>query len=115
MDNIMGIVLRSGVLIAALTVLAGAVVLFVRDRVPPRNYRVFAGEPVELHTIRGIVHEALAFHGSGMIQLGLLLLIATPVARVLFSVFAFAYQKDWKYVAFTLVVLGLLMFSFLGG
>lgn len=56
----------------------------------------------------------MAFHGRGLIQLGLLLLIATPIARVTFSVFAFFYQRDGKYVVFTLIVLGLLLYSLLG-
>jgi uncharacterized membrane protein len=34
---------------------------------------------------------------------------------VVFSLFAFLYQKDWKYVAFTAIVLGLLLYSLFGG
>jgi uncharacterized membrane protein len=49
------------------------------------------------------------------INLGLLFLIATPVARVVFSIFAFAVQLDWLYVVVTLVVLAVLMFSLTGG
>jgi uncharacterized membrane protein len=48
-------------------------------------------------------------------QLGLLLLIATPVARVAFSLAAFAVQRDRLYVVVTLVVLGVLTFSMAGG
>ena len=59
-------------------------------------------------------HQALALHGPGLIQFGLLILIATPIARVAFSVFAFAYQRDWTYVLVTLVVLGLLVYSLFG-
>jgi len=79
------------------------------------NYRVFAGEPVELRTISGIFYEAWALHGRGLIQLGLLVLIATPVARVAFSLFAFLYERDWTYVFVTLLVLGLLVYSLFGG
>jgi uncharacterized membrane protein len=50
-----------------------------------------------------------------LIQLGLLLLIATPVARVLFSVLAFIYEKDWTYVGITMIVLTLLCYSLFGG
>jgi uncharacterized membrane protein len=50
-----------------------------------------------------------------LIQLGLLILIATPIARVAFSVVAFLYQRDWMYVAVTLMVLGLLVYSLFGG
>jgi uncharacterized membrane protein len=50
----------------------------------------------------------------GILQLGLLLLIATPIARVIFSVFAFALEGDRMYVAFTLVVLTVLLYSLFG-
>ena len=66
-------------------------------------------------TISGIFHEALAFHGRGLIQLGLLVLIATPVARVAFSFFAFLHERDWTYVFVTVLVLGLLLYSLFGG
>ncbi len=59
--------------------------------------------------------EARSFSGRGIIQLGLLLLVATPVARVIFSVAAFALQQDWIYVVITLIVLAVLGFSLLGG
>jgi uncharacterized membrane protein len=115
LDEIMGALLRSGVVSAAAIVFVGGVVYLTRHRVPVMNYRVFAGEPEELRTISGIVHEALAFDGGGLIQLGLLVLIATPVARVAFSFFAFLYERDWTYVFVTVLVLGLLLYSLFGG
>jgi uncharacterized membrane protein len=115
MDEIMGRLLRTGVILAALFVLVGGVIYLAQHPTPITNYRVFQGEPEELRTVSGIVHEALALHGPGLIQFGLLLLIATPIARVAFSVVAFLYQRDWTYVAATLVVLGLLIYSLLGG
>ena len=115
MDEIMGRLLRTGVILAAAFVLAGGVVFLVRHPEPVTNYRVFQGEPEELRTVSGIFHEALAPRGRGLIQLGLLILIATPIARVAFSVVAFLYQRDWTYVVVTLIVLGLLVYSLLGG
>lgn len=53
--------------------------------------------------------------GRALIQLGLLLLIATPVSRVAFSVFAFERQRDWTYVGITLAVLAVLVYSLAGG
>jgi uncharacterized membrane protein len=115
MDEIMGRLLRTGVILAASFVLAGGAVFLVRHPAPVTNYRVFQGEPEELRTMPGIFHEALALRGRGLIQLGLLILIATPIARVAFSVVAFLYQRDWTYVTVTLIVLGLLVYSVLGG
>jgi len=115
MDEIMGRLLRTGVILAAAFVLAGGVVFLARHPEPVTNYHVFQGEPEELRTVPGIFHEALAFRGRGLIQLGLLILIATPIARVAFSVVAFLYERDRTYVVVTVIVLGLLVYSLLGG
>jgi uncharacterized membrane protein len=115
MDQIMAVLLRSGVLLAASLVFIGGIVYLSRHDLPTINYRVFQGEPQELRTISGILREAAKFRGRGLIQLGLLVLIATPVARVLFSVVAFLYERDWTYVAITMIVLALLCYSLFGG
>ena len=115
MDEIIGRLLQAGVILSALFVLAGGAVYVARHPEPVTDYRVFQGEPEQLRTVSGIVHEAVALHGRGLIQLGLLILIATPIARVAFSVVAFLYQRDWTYVVVTLIVLGLLVYSLLGG
>jgi len=110
-----GNLLRAGVTLAAAVVLFGASVYLIRHgRAAPR-YQVFVGEPTDLRTLSGIVKDALAFRGRGLIQLGLLLLIATPIARVAFSAAAFAIQRDRLYVVVTLIVLAVLMYSLTGG
>ena len=114
MDEIIGHLLRTGVLLAAAIVFVGGVVYLHRHQVPVTNYRVFQGEPEELRGIRDIVRGALEFSGRGLIQFGLLVLIATPVARVIFSLFAFLYERDWTYVIVTAIVLTLLLYSLLG-
>jgi uncharacterized membrane protein len=114
-EQIMGNLLRAGVLLAAAVVLLGGVVYLIRhgaDRVNESpNYRVFHGEGSELTTLPGIFESVAGGRGRGIIQLGLLLLIATPVARVVFSVVAFGYERDWTYVVLTLFVLGVLFYS----
>lgn len=112
-DELMGLLLRSGVILAASIVFVGGVIYLARNP-HPSNYRAFQGEPENLRTISGIFRDAMALRGHGLIQMGLLVLIATPIARVAFSVLAFFYERDWKYVAFTLIVLGLLLYSLLG-
>jgi uncharacterized membrane protein len=114
-DLWMAALLRTGVLLAAALVLAGGVLYLTQERGPLRNYHVFQGEPAQFRTVSGILHEASRFTGPGLIQLGLLVLIATPIARVAFSVVAFLYERDWTYVVVTLIVLGLLCYSLLGG
>jgi uncharacterized membrane protein len=57
----------------------------------------------------------MALRPASVIQLGLLLLIATPVARVAMSLVAFILQRDRVYVVVTLIVLAVLIFSLTGG
>ena len=114
MAVILGNLLRYGVLLSAAVVLAGACVYLARHAHEPADYRVFRGEPSEFRTIPGVLHSAINRRGRGLIQLGLLLLIATPIARVAFSIVGFAIERDRMYVAFTLIVLAILLYSLLG-
>ena len=100
--------LRTGVVLAAVVTLFGGVLYLVHAGSARPEYKVFHGEPTDLQTIRGVLTNAFSGNSSGIIQLGLLLLIATPVARVAFSGFAFAIQRDKLYVFVTLVVLGVI-------
>lgn len=115
MDAVMGRLLQIGVTAAAALVVTGGVLYLARHATPTTDYRHFSGEPEEYRTLRGIWRDTVALHGRGLIQLGLLVLIATPVARVVFSVFAFLRQRDWVYVVVTVIVLGLLCYSLFGG
>src|SRR6266581_3523409 len=103
-EDIIGNLLRAGVILSALVVFVGAIVYLARHGQEPADYRIFRGEPSDLRHISGIVRDAFAFQGRGIIQLGLLLLIATPVARVAFSIFGFALEGDRMYAGFTLIV-----------
>jgi uncharacterized membrane protein len=109
--------LRAGVLFAAAVVLLGALLYLGRhgSERKPDEYRQFKLEQSDLLTPAGIVGDALALSSRGIIQLGLLLLIATPVARVFFSALAFARQRDWLYVVLTLIVLTVLLGSLFFG
>jgi uncharacterized membrane protein len=113
-ENILGNLLRAGVVLSAAIVFFGAVVYLPRHGREPAGYRVFQGEPSELRNVPGIIRDALKLSGLGIIQLGLLFLIATPVARVIFSIWGFAAERDRMYVVFTLIVLTILIFSLVG-
>ena len=114
-ENVLGNLLRAGVSMAAAVVLIGGVVYLFRHGAEPFVYTVFRGEPTDLRSIAGIIRSARTLSGRGIIQLGLLMLVATPVARIIVSVGAFAAEKDWKYVVITLIVLAVLVYSMLTG
>jgi uncharacterized membrane protein len=115
MEQIIGTLLISGVILAALIVLVGGVLYLIRYGATLPDYTVFRGEPAELRSLFGIMGGGLSFQIRSVIQLGLLLLIVTPVARVAFSILAFALQRDRTYVIVTLIVFAVLMYSLIGG
>ncbi len=113
--RIIGHLLWAGVLTAALMVLAGGMVYLAKYGRTAASYKAFRGEPAQLRSVGGIVRDAVSRRGKGLIELGLLLLISTPVARVAFSILAFALQRDLLYVLVTIFVLSVLAFSLSGG
>jgi uncharacterized membrane protein len=114
-EQIIGRLLQIGVLLAAAGVLFGAVLLLVNHGGSPASYSEFRGEPSELRTVTGIVRGAAAMHAAAIVQLGLVLLIATPIARVGFTLVAFVLQRDRTYVWITTLVMILLLFGLVFG
>jgi len=114
-EILLGHVLRLGVVLSAAVVAIGGFVYLARHSTQMPAYSVFHGEPGDLRSIAGIVSDARILSGRGIIQLGLLLLIATPIARVLFALVGFARQENWMYVGVSAIVLALLAYSLTGG
>jgi len=114
-EGLIGKLLQTGVITAWAVVVLGGGIYLVHHGLSAPQYHVFMGEPTDLRAVSGIIREVLTLRGRGIIQLGLLLLIATPIARVAFSVVAFAIQRDRLYVVVTLIVLRILLYSLTGG
>ena len=114
MELLLGRILRVGVVLASALVFAGGLLLLWRLGGANVDYRVFRGEPTDLRSARGIWRSASSLHPRGIIQLGLLVLIATPVARVILAGVAFARQRDWLYAVSAFVVLAILAVGLAG-
>jgi len=114
-EIIVGNLLRAGVILAAAVVLLGGIEYLVKYGTTIPDYRSFHGVPEELKSPSGIVVAAVTLRPRGLIALGLLLLIATPVARAVFTIFAFYMEKDYTYVGITVLVLAVLLFSMFFG
>ncbi len=114
-DTVISILLRTGVIAASIIVLAGGVLYLIKHGRDLPTYHIFLGEPSELRSVWGALRLAGTLSGRGIIQLGLLVLVLTPVMRVAFTVISFIIQKDNIYVGVTLIVLTVLLFSLAGG
>lgn len=113
MEQLVGRVLQVGVLVAAALVLAGGLVLLVQHGGARADFHEFVGVPERYRTVLGSLRAALALDGRGLVQLGTIVLIATPVARVALTLVAFLLQRDRIYVALTAVVLVVLLYGLL--
>ena len=113
-ELIIGTLLRAGVLLSASVVLLGGIIYLVREGHAVISYRNFEGNHSSLRTFGGIAHGISQLRGRAIIQLGLLLLIAAPVARVIFSAFAFARNAITSTSRSTLTVLAVLLYSLFG-
>ena len=114
-ERTIGNLLRAGVLASAALVLLGGAIYLSRHGHEIADYRVFRGSPSELRTLAGMLRAAASARGRGLIQLGLVVLIATPVARVGLAAYLFLRRRDWLYVVVSLIVLAVLLFSLAGG
>lgn len=113
MEQIIGNLLRVGVVLAAAVVFVGGVMYLVQHGSAAPDYHTFHAVPDNLRSLPGIMHEAMALQSRGIIQFGLLLLVLTPVSRVAFSAIGFLEERDRMYVIITLIVLSVLLFSLL--
>ncbi|MBD2168943.1 DUF1634 domain-containing protein [Calothrix membranacea FACHB-236] len=114
-ENLLSNLLKFGVLIASAVVLFGGIVYLVHHGTEPARYHFFRGEPSEFRSPEGVVTALLSGSDRAIIQLGILLMIATPILRVIISLFAFLTRRIWSFVIITLLVLTSLIYSLVGG
>lgn len=111
-EAVLGDLLRTGVIISGSVVIIGAVLFLVRHGLEIPSYHIFIPDNFNISDFRDLFRGIITFRSVSIMELGILLLIATPFLRVLFSVLAFAYEKDYMYVVFTVIVFLILVFSF---
>lgn len=114
MEQMIGRALQAGVVISALVVLLGAALLLARHGGTLPDFHTFAGEPAMLRSVGGILRGVIGLDPYALVQFGLVLLIATPIVRVILTLVAFAAQRDWLYIIVTTIVLGILLWSIVG-
>ncbi len=99
---------------AGMVILTGGVLLLLRHGGAPAAFHTFIGEPASLRSVPQIVMGAFHGHALAIVQLGILLLITTPVLRVLFVGIGYVIERDWLYVTVAGIVLAVLGSSLLG-
>ena len=112
LEMAMGRMLQIGVTVAALVVLAGGILYLRQFGSTQPDYQHFHGAPQGLVSVHGILRGLIHLDAQSVIGFGILLLIATPICRVIFGVVGFALLRDRFYAGVSAVVLGILLFSF---
>jgi uncharacterized membrane protein len=115
MQSLLGQVLRAGTIVSVSVVLVGGILFLMRHGQTIADYRKFKGIPDFVQHPSGIIYGILSFKGQAIIQLGIVLLIATPVLRVAFSAIGFVLERDYLYLGISLLVLAIIFFSALSG
>lgn len=110
-----GWILRIGVIVSMALVVIGGIFFLYRHGHSIPDYSHFKGIPFFIHDTGGILEGVLHLKGQAIIQLGILLLIATPIIRVAFSAVGFIIEKDHLYTAITFIVLLIILASMLTG
>ena len=109
-----GGILRLGVIVSSAVIVLGLVPFLAREGARHADYHVFRGEPAVFRTVPDVLAYAARAHPRGIMQLGVLLLIATPFARVALCLVEFARERDRLYIGVTLVVLLTLSWGLFG-
>ncbi len=115
LERMVSVLLRSGVFVSGAVVLIGGICYLSRHASDRVSYAHFYGQPVADRTVRAIFAGVASGQGRSIIQLGILLLIATPVARVILALVGFALERDRTYVVVTAIVLCVLLISLISG
>lgn len=112
---ILGTLLRAGVIISMSIVLLGGIIYLVHNKFVITDYAVFKPEQSKFSSIASIFKGVLTFHGDAIVQFGVLMLIFTPIARIVFALFSFLIERDYLYVLIGIIILGIITISLNGG
>jgi uncharacterized membrane protein len=108
---ILGTLLRVGVIASMAVVFIGAVIYLVVYHSETVDYHQFNPHKTEYSSVSAIFQGLSRLDSKAIIQFGTVLLIFTPVTRIVFSIFSFLIERDYLYVIIGLFVLCIILIS----
>lgn len=114
MELVISRIMRYGIVVASVIVIIGAITFLSNYGQEKPQYSTFTGQPKELTNVFRIISSLSSTSGRGLIEFGMVVLIAIPVLRVAFSIASFIVEKDRVYIIITSIVFILLLFSLFG-
>ncbi len=104
-----GKLLRYGVILSSIITIAGGIIYVFQHPHEQPSFKTFVGAPEYLRELSTIIPKVFQLDGLAIVQLGVAVLIATPILRIAFSILAFAIEKDRMYVVITCIVLAIIL------
>ena len=111
MQLIMGNLLRIGVVLSMAVVFVGGVIYLWGFGQLKADYSEFVLDEAGFFSLASIWTGMMDFNGKAIIQLGIMLLIFTPISRVILAVIGFILERDYLYVLIGLLILAIILFS----
>ena len=110
-----GKLLRYGVILSSIITITGGIIYISQHPDQQLNFKTFVGAPNYLRELTTLLPAVIKFEGMAIIQLGVAVLIATPILRIAFSIVAFAIEKDRMYIVITCIVLAIIVSNMIFG
>ena len=121
MENTIARVLRIGVLVAAIIAAVGGIMyLWLNGSEQVPDFARFSYESLPTETrrytsVRAVADSFFSFSAEGWIMFGVLVLILTPIMRVVLALVGFVRERDWIFAGITSFVLAVIVMNSIGG
>ncbi len=110
-DQLIGRLLQAGVAVSAVVLLLGWALFLLKHGGEPADVRDFRNAPPALSSVINVIQGALSLRAPALMQLGIVLLVATPVARVALTLVAFLRRREGVFALLSAIVLLILLYG----
>ncbi len=115
LNRSVGNLLRLGVILSVIISLIGFVKLFTEGFKMPKKYKLLEIGTSSEKVWSQFWETLCKGEGMAIIQLGILILIFTPLMRIIFALIGYLKEKDYLYVLISSIVLAIMAVSFFTG
>jgi uncharacterized membrane protein len=113
LNRSVGNLLRLGVILSVVISFLGFVKLFFEGFTMPKEYKDLGSNTGNILT--EFWFGLLKLEGKSIIELGILILILTPLMRIIFALVGYVREKDYTYIIISVIVLFIMFISFMMG
>lgn len=104
-------ILSTGVRVSALITAVGALLYLAGAATAAVDYSKYSPNSTPYTDFQNILNGLKMGDSAAIIQLGIVVLLLTPLMRVIYCCFEFSKRQDWQYSIMTALVLAVLTYS----